>query len=277
MMQLSRRKLFSLLAIVTLMLLPQAGLTQIGLGNDTSVFGRTIYVHATGSPAENADALTAALGSTLVTSRTDPASEPVVIQLGPGVFDVGDGFIDMPDHVSLQGSGVDVTTITSSEVGLPISFNGTTNQVSHLTVAGGHSAIGAYNGAKISIHDAKTKAPSGVSIGNATFAEITHSTLLSTGDDALSLGGGATVTIDYSVIDGPDSYGDGLYYTSGSLESLTVRYTFIGINGISDPGSGTLVCAYISGTGGEISGGCPPPPAPAIGTVRTPAHTKGHQ
>ena len=141
---------FSATAVLATFLIPSLALAQVGLGEDTSTFGRKIHVHATGSPTENGVALTAALTNDIITGRSDPAMEPVLIQLGPGSFEIDTTV--MPDHVALRGAGIDATTIT--DVAVPFSnyllgsFS-TTNWFSHFTVSGSvvDFTIGAVDGA----------------------------------------------------------------------------------------------------------------------------------
>lgn len=245
---------------------------QVSIGGNSSKIGRIIHVHAAGSSEENAAALTAALQSSTVTSRTDPATQPVVIQLGPGVFEYPGAIpaIMMPDHVHISGAGRDATTITCGDGCYLFSVVNTTNHFRDLSLGGTGTgavfSIAAAN-ADVLIHDVRSETSSGVGFDSGSNVRITNSTLLSSFDDALQVYD-ANVVVEYSVIDGPDSSADGVIYvdsTNGTAD-LTVRHSYIGSNGVRNrtEWAGNLVCAYISGASGEVSG-CPESPEPPPG------------
>lgn len=248
------------IALALLTLSTPFAYAQVGLGDSSSSFGRTVHVHPTGSPTANATALNAALGSTTVTGRSDPATQPVVIQLGPGVFEYAPGgsadAILMPENVSLVGAGRESTTITCYDACVVIRVSATRNQFRHLTVgsAASESSIIATGAVDILIHDVKSEAEFGAYFDSGVTAKITDSILISSDDDALEVGD-ATVIVERSVIDGSDSSADGVIYGDGSPD-VTVRYSYVRPDAVVDPWPGTLVCTYISGQSGEVSG-CP--------------------
>lgn len=273
-MQLSRLKLFSLLAIVALILVPQAGLAQVELGSDSSTFGRTIHVHATGSALDNGAALIAALGSTTITGRSDPATQPVVIQLGPGPFAIGAGIV-MPNYVSLRGAGIDSTTITCTGCSVVLGCTGTNNQFSHFTVESDAYTIYGEAAANVQLLHVKSTGLLNVLIlGETSSMRITDSIMVTT-DDAVTVGNGATINVEHSVIDGSDSFGDGIVRGGGvpNPAALNISYTFIGQAGITNPWPGPENCAYIT-TGPPLSaaGGCPQAPLPPAGAVQSPLY-----
>lgn len=79
---------------------------------------RTVVVSPVGTPAENGDALRNALAG--ITTAT--ASNPWLVKIEPGIYDIRFQTISMVPFVDVEGSGEDVTTIT----GGPYYFNGAT-------------------------------------------------------------------------------------------------------------------------------------------------------
>ena len=168
----------------------------------------------------------------------------------------------MPDNVSLVGAGIYATTIRQNHdyVTGTVRASGTTNHFRDITISGNGSSFGAAivaNGASLSLERVRTEAGDGVILSGGTTASITQSILHSgsNGDNALRVDD-ATVVVEHSIVYGDDRNGDGVIYSNNAGTFLTVRYSFIGTNGVSNPWSGALTCAYISGPTGEL-GGCP--------------------
>ena len=63
------------------------------------------------TPAENGAALRAALASITDASPT----RPYVVQLAPGVYELGGTTLAMKPHVSIAGAGADATRITGGQ------------------------------------------------------------------------------------------------------------------------------------------------------------------
>jgi hypothetical protein len=78
--------------------------------NDSALFTRTKIVDPAGTPAQNGKDLIAAVNSI----DDSGASNPYLVQLGPGTYDLGELAIAMPRYVELAGAGPGVTTVTSS-------------------------------------------------------------------------------------------------------------------------------------------------------------------
>lgn len=76
----------------------------------TDLFTRTVVVNGDGTDEENGDALIAAVASVSGASISDPA----LVLVEPGVFDVGSATLDLPAGVSVQGSGKRTTRITGT-------------------------------------------------------------------------------------------------------------------------------------------------------------------
>lgn len=80
-------------------------------GRAQAPFVRTIIVNSGGTPTANGTALTNALAGITTNSSTNPW----LLKVEPGIFDLGTGSLTMKDYVDLEGSGPLVTTITSAQ------------------------------------------------------------------------------------------------------------------------------------------------------------------
>lgn len=75
-------------------------------------FSRTIIVSPQNNPVLNGEALQYALA--ILSSKNPSASNPWLLKLEPGNYDLGNTSFTMLPYVDLEGSGEDITTITSS-------------------------------------------------------------------------------------------------------------------------------------------------------------------
>lgn len=71
---------------------------------------RTVLVSPQGTPAQNGTALLSALEKITDASETNP----YLIIIEPGIYDIGSSTFEMKSYVDVQGSGEDVTKITGS-------------------------------------------------------------------------------------------------------------------------------------------------------------------
>jgi hypothetical protein len=119
-----------------------------GSAEAQSSFIRIALVTAGSSPTANGTALQVAL----VNITTNSATNPWLIMVEPGIYDLGSASLAMKDYVDIQGSGQDVTTITStqsrgsSNLGVINVASGVHAELSNLTVKNTSSdAIGIAN------------------------------------------------------------------------------------------------------------------------------------
>jgi hypothetical protein len=73
-------------------------------------YKRTILVSPVGSSTDNGNALRGALAS--ITGAT--ATDPYLIKIEPGAYDIGVTSLEMKSNVDLEGSGVDITRIVGN-------------------------------------------------------------------------------------------------------------------------------------------------------------------
>ncbi|MEO1087908.1 MAG: hypothetical protein AAFY88_27045 [Acidobacteriota bacterium] len=86
-------------------------LTASTASGQTAPYTRTVIVNNSGSDAANGAALLAALSGL---SPSPSATDPWLIQLEGGVYDVGTTPVVLPDYVNLQGSGIHASTLRGS-------------------------------------------------------------------------------------------------------------------------------------------------------------------
>lgn len=261
---------FPLLLAITLLFTSPAAWADSTLGDNQSTLGRTIFVHPTGTPAENAAALTAALGSDTITGRTTPADEPVRVVLGPGEYDFGFGSpfgegISLPDHVSLEGGGIGVTSITC-DCSTAISLNGMTGQVSRLEAINSNTlssaGIKVENAAVARIDGVQVRAVLALVVDNST-AEVTGSNLITPldGDDALTARGGSVVTVEHSLLTGSDKSEDGIVWHDNNAGNVVeLLYNSIGLGGVQAVSGGTVNCLATTQSTTFLPTGCPAVP-----------------
>jgi hypothetical protein len=91
----------------------QVGAASAGHNHDTAYqakYKRTLVVSPIGTAVENADALLAALNGITDASATNP----YLLKIEPGIYDVGTSPVQMKQFVDIEGSGETATRITGS-------------------------------------------------------------------------------------------------------------------------------------------------------------------
>lgn len=101
----------------------------------TSSFGTTITVGDTGVPATNGTNLLNTLAG-----LTPSPTQLYLVRLDAGIFDLGGATLNVPSYVDIEGSGRDVTYITSTSVFVPLNYTlasvaaGVESEVRNLTL-----------------------------------------------------------------------------------------------------------------------------------------------
>lgn len=139
---------------------------------------RTVVVRPVGSATANGTALDAALASITDNSGTNP----YLLKIEPGIYDLGTGFLTMKPYVDIEGSGEGTTTIIGA--GFGNTFNGTVNladnsELRRLSVVntGGNSyaiavRVPSVPGARISHVGLKSSAASIIAYGLVTSSSL---------------------------------------------------------------------------------------------------------
>ena len=110
-----------------------------------------VNVDASGTATENGSTLE----STVESISDASSSNPYLVRIGPGTYNLDGATLDLPDYVSLQGSGQASTEIRSQGTGDTSSFAtlelGVASEVRHLTVHVTESTAGTYHVAAIRV------------------------------------------------------------------------------------------------------------------------------
>jgi hypothetical protein len=119
------------------------------------------------------------------------ASNPWLLKIGPGVFDLSTGQLDLPSYVNLEGSGQDVTTVQSVNSDSTLVVIGT-NRVSSLTVANTAvtvvtTAVNASSGAVLTLNHVTIQALHGT---GATYGIFSYNSYLNVYDGSIVAFGG---------------------------------------------------------------------------------------
>jgi hypothetical protein len=164
-------------------------LCWIDLGATLAAASTVVVVAPVGGPAANGAALLGALAGIAVAVPPPSASDPYLLKIEPGIYDVGATPVQMLAHVSIEGSGPAVTLIRGSvdsfTAGVVSGANDT--ELRLLTVqntGGGTFAVAIHTrGSSMTISDVTARA------GTATVsrAVMAQPPILDFNDEALTL------------------------------------------------------------------------------------------
>ncbi len=202
---------------------------------------RTVFVSPVGTAGQNGTALAAAMAAITTAS----ASNPWLLKIEPGVYDVGTSSLNMKPFVDVEGSGELTTTIRGHGNAGTVRGAGP-SEIRLLTVentggSGNAFALQAYsNCERMSFDKVTFSASNGTSLtravsmgGNCAGATFTNVTAIATGGET-TLGvafesAGATPLLQNVriLVSGASSYNQGLYLPSGG----TVETTSIHVEG----------------------------------------------
>lgn len=230
-----------------------------------AVFARTVIVSAVGTSAQNGTALRSALAS--ITDAS--SSNPYLLKLEPGIYDLGSSPLALKPDISLEGSGESSTTVQGSPGSLQAvlsadTLGADTVEVRSLTVSGSGSGNGNFTGISvnksvvrllqltvtISADSTATSLASGITLLGGTSAEIDRARVTATaGQVAIGISfNDSTVLVTHTTIKavGANSSGesDGLLITGGAavgtLQDVTLNSAGTRSNAINGQ-SGTLL------------------------------------
>ena len=85
---------------------------SIVIGGNYTDIGTIIFVSP--KPGDSPTTAGTALLNTLNGIADNSATNPYLIKVGPGIYDLGTGSLQMKEYVDIEGSGEKVTTITST-------------------------------------------------------------------------------------------------------------------------------------------------------------------
>lgn len=100
------------------------------INSQTPPYVKTLIVGSGGSPTANGASLLAAIASITTAS----ASNPWLVKVEPGIFDLGASTLTMKSYVDVEGSGRNGTVITSTAGWTVLANTGTSAELRDLTV-----------------------------------------------------------------------------------------------------------------------------------------------
>jgi hypothetical protein len=234
--------------------------------NDSALFTRTKIVDPDGTPAQNGQALLAAIKSI----DDSGAANPYLVQLGPGTYDLGQGAIELPRYVELAGAGPAVTTVSSSSDNTVADGPGDELRDVHIDAQGpAAGAVTATN--SMTVYDSTLSASgsgaTAVNVGGNGSIDARDSTIEvdagngSSAVTALNLNSGSATLANVDVT-ATSSSGDAVAVSNRSgaaaLRSSTVKASGAGGSasyGLATSGSGTITAdsSSIAGSAAAIN------------------------
>jgi hypothetical protein len=186
--------------------------------------------------------------------ETPSGSNPWLVKLGPGTFDLGSSTLDLPAWVSMEGSGLEETVITSATSGLAVALSvgsGVTT-LTRLTVRNfGGSGTGVYaiqmNGGRLVLDRAQAYA-----LGSATFQVgiyaadsaiemYNESVVLASGNTSFGIYTQGSqfhaLTVDHSIVEG---LSNAIYNTAGY--EVDMAYDGVFDSALANFGAGVYKC-----------------------------------
>jgi hypothetical protein len=230
-----------------------AGLTGDGTsGNPLSVDYSTVQRHYVRTMVVSPDPSSATNSGTnllnAVNGITDAsATNPYLVHVEPGVYDLGTGTLSMQPYVDIEGSGQDVTTITSSGTDATTVVGTDNAEIRDVTVR----ATASYQAQAIQINSGSphftdiTAIASGGSYANEAVAAFGGSPVLrgvtarglGNGSTGLYVLGAAAVTVDTSVVSGDELAGTAQFGATINIANSRINKPFFVFQG-------TVTCVY---------------------------------
>jgi hypothetical protein len=212
-------------------------------------FIRTVVVSPKGSTSENGIALLAAMKT--ITEANPSATNPWLLKLEPGNYDLGNKSLSLQPYVDLEGSGEDTTTITSAVVTdtfvtqgtLMMAANSEARFIKIVNTGTGYFNVAVYAGS------------------NVTNATINHLTAVASGSDSgyglLNEGGELKVVGSnfngYGIYEGIGISNEGSTATIKVQNSTTGGFGNYGYGLISNGGTTTVQSSNLYGSGSSDS------------------------
>lgn len=231
----------------------------------------TIIVSPVGSPSANGQALAGVLAGITTASATNP----YLVKLEPGIYDLGDSFLTLKSFVDIEGSGESNTTIRGGGRATPFEgliVGADKTELRHLTVetSGGNNAVGIYNQSKtptlrnvtIKASDAMQEAigifnsgSKGVNLYNVTINATTSGTSVATGianngSNAIINNSSITVSSTSAVAVTSNSASSVQIY-NGSLQSNSLALQSVNMSNLK--ADNTQIAGAVSATGSTVT------------------------
>lgn len=159
-------------------------------------FVRTVLVSPVGTPTQNGAALVAAVA----TLGSASASNPYLVRIEPGIYDLGSQFLNLPSSVDVEGSGAGVTKLLSAAA--PVIVLGTASELRHITVESTAGLAIRTSGRVLHVVAKASGGSSNTGIEAQPAESIIHSTVIVSGPGVVNRGvqiGGSIVLTNVTV------------------------------------------------------------------------------
>lgn len=163
----------------------------------------TLYVPGTGSASENGDALDDAVAE----ANAGAASSLWVIELGPGVFDLGTTGISLSNQTALVGAGRQLTTITCACNSPAITVNVAASEVRDL---------------RVDNTSTNTSSADAIFISGADDTTVSNAYVTTAGNDGIDISGSTDVLIEQVIAETADVAVDFNSNVTGSVIDSTL-------------------------------------------------------
>jgi hypothetical protein len=222
--------------------------------NNIVRYSHTVMVGSNGTPTQNGAALLAAMDT--ISNSNPSAANPYLLKLEPGLYDLNGGSLTLNSYVDLEGSGEDVTVI-SSTVNTPfppskgvimMSFNTEIRFVKVVSTGSVTNAdfVGGF-------------------LPNTTNVRVNHTTIQVTGggpstaDYGIFTNGGAVTTTN-STISAKGATAENIAMVSYPSGNQTVQNSFLTGSGssgfgLNSYGTAKIGSSMISGTNASVVSG----------------------
>lgn len=228
-----------------------AGETSLGLVS----LSHTLIVSPNGTPTQNGTALLAAM--TLISNSNPSASNPWLLKLEPGNYDLGSASLALLPYVDLEGSG-EGTTFISSTIGTPGSFPPTSGTL--VAAANSEVRLVTISNAGSATNQAAVYVPAGVT--NTRFNNFTAKTF-SSGTFHFGLyQSNGTVSVTNSTLTASGSLfsalSNGLYNNGGTVNVANSSLSAAGASngyGLYNTGTASVTNSTLSASGGPYGRG----------------------
>lgn len=228
-------------------------------------FARTVLVSPVGTAAQNGVALQAAVSSI---SGASP-SNPYLVRIEPGVYDLGSQFLLIPSSVDVEGSGVGVTKLISS--GSAVIILPAASELRNISVEGTAGGAIQTAGRLLNVYAKASGGNTNTAISAGSSSEsFTNVTAVVSGPGVVNRGmqiyGNITLTNVIAESSGSTSTGRAIDYigNSGSPRFVNVYAHVVGAQTLTDTAhaismqgtsSGTLMSVYaLAENGGQVGG-----------------------
>lgn len=226
-------------------------------------YSHTFLVSSGGTPTQNGTALLQSM--TLISNTSPSAANPYLLKLEPGSYDLGNQNLTLPPYVDFEGSGEDITTITSSfssqtygslnvdsnsEVRfLTVANAGAGSSNIAVTVSGSGTAPARFSHFSARVSTSVNNAPGYALINSANLSLVDSTLIASGGLNSYALYNRGIATLNNSTLSASNASQNNLAFLNTSNGTSTISYSSLTASGGNfsyalDADSGKTIVSY---------------------------------